>query len=146
MRLFIGGIIQGSKREMAIREQDYRHEIRAVIRRHHPEVEIVDPVELHPTSVDYDRERAVHTFLQMLDRAAAADVIVAYLPEASMGTALEIWRAHEAGKPILVISPMVNNWMLWATATHIFADLDAFADFCARGGLSIYLSRPRGDE
>jgi hypothetical protein len=140
-RLFIGGIIQGSKREMAIHDQGYRDRIAAIIRRHHPEVEIVDPVQLHPDSVSYTRERAIETFLALLDQAAAADVLVAYVPEASMGTAAEIWRAYESGKPVLAISPLANNWMLWATARHVFADVDAFAAFVAGGHLGPYLRR-----
>jgi hypothetical protein len=141
VRLFVAGIMQGSKREMAVHGQDYRDEIAAVVRRHHPEIEIVDPAKIHPNSVDYTRERAVATFLDSLDRAAAADLLVAYLPEASMGTALEIWRAHQAGKPVFVISPMASNWMLWATATRIFPDIDAFAAFLASGHLVSYLGR-----
>ena len=139
VRLFIGGIMQGSIKRMAVHDQDYREQIAAIVRRSHPDVEIVDPAKLHPNSVEYPRTQAVETFLDSLDRAAAADVLVAYLPEASMGTALEIWHAHAAGKPVFVISPMANNWMLWATATRIFADVDAFADFVAAGELDPYL-------
>ena len=111
------------------------------MRRHHPQVEIVDPVQLHPDSVGYDRPQAVRTFLELLDQAAEADLMVAYLPEASLGTALEIWRAYEAGKPIFVISPMANNWMLWATAKHIFADIAAFVEFVSQGNLAPYIRR-----
>jgi hypothetical protein len=139
MRLFIGGIMQGSKREMAVHDQDYRDQIAAIVHRHHPQVEIVDPAKLHPNSVAYGREQAVETFLDSLDRAASADVLVAYLPAASMGTALEVWHAYDAGKPVFVISPMANNWMLWATATRIFADIEAFSSFVADGSLSPYL-------
>ena len=131
--------MQGSIREMAIHGQDYRDEIAALVRRYHPEVEIVDPLKLHPDSVSYGRDEAVATFLAMLDEAAAADVLVAYLPEASLGTAIEVWRAYRAGKPVYVISPMANNWMLWATSTHIFADLDAFEAFVADGNLVPFL-------
>ena len=137
--VFVGGIMQGSKQEMAVHDQSYRAQIAAVVRRHHPEAVIVDPAQLHPDSVRYGREQAVTTFLNSLDRAAAADVLIAYLPQASMGTALEIWRAHDAGKPVFVISPMANNWMLWATATRILNDLDAFSAFVASGGLAPYL-------
>jgi len=137
--LFIGGIMQGSKREMGVHDQDYRDEISAIVRRHHPEVEIIDPVRLHPDSVSYTREHAVETFLASLDQAAAADVLVAYLPEASMGTALEVWRAYEAGNPVFVISPMDSNWMLWATATHVFPDISAFGAFVADGNLAPHL-------
>jgi nucleoside 2-deoxyribosyltransferase len=141
MRLFISGIMQGSKHEMAVHDQDYRDQIAAIVHRYHPQVEIVDPAKLHPDSVAYGREQAVETFLASLDGAASADVLVAYLPAASMGTALEVWRAYEAGKPVLVISPMTNNWMLWATATRIFADMEAFSSFVADGNLSPYLDR-----
>jgi hypothetical protein len=127
--------MQGSIREMAIHEQDYRDEIAALVRRYHPEVEIIDPLKLHPHSVSYSREEAVATFLAMLDEAAAADVLIAYLPEASLGTAVEVWRAYTAGKPVYVISPMVNNWMLWATSTCIFADLAALEAYVAGGNL-----------
>jgi len=131
--------MQGSIREMAIHEQGYRDEIAALVRRYHPEVEIVDPLKLHPDSVSYSREEAVATFLSMLDEAAAADVLVAYLPEASLGTAIEVWRAYTAGKPVYVISPMANNWMLWATSTRIFADLAAFEAYVADGNLVPFL-------
>jgi hypothetical protein len=138
-RVFIGGIMQGSIREMAIHDQDYRDVIAGIVRRYHPGVAIVDPRALHPDSVHYGREEAIQTFLAMLDRAATADVLIAYLPEASLGTALEIWRAYEAGRPVFVISPMTSNWMLWATATRILPDLAAFETYVAEGGLKPYL-------
>ncbi len=141
VRVFVGGIMQGSKHEMGIHNQDYRDQIATIVLDRHPEVEIIDPLKLHPDSVSYTRERAVETFLSSLDRAAAADVLVAYLPRASMGTALEMWRAYEAGKPVFVISPMHSNWMLWATATRVFPNLPAFAAFVAEGGLVPYLER-----
>jgi hypothetical protein len=137
--LFIGGIMQGSIRAMAVHDQTYREQIATVVHRYHPEVEIVDPAQLHPDSVTYARERAIETFLAMLERAAEADVLVAYLPQASLGTAAEVWRAYEAGKPVFVISPMHNNWMLWATATRILPNLEAFASFVSEGGLIPYL-------
>jgi hypothetical protein len=139
--VFIGGIMQGSISEMAIHGQDYRTRIAGLLRRHYPGVEILDPFDLHPNSVEYDQGRAVETFLAMLDRAAAADVLIAYLPEASLGTAAEIWRAYAAGKPVYVLSPMVHNWMLWATATRILPDWDAFETFIAQGGLAPHLQR-----
>jgi hypothetical protein len=138
-RVFIGGIMQGSLPEMEIHGQSYRARIADLVRRHYPGVEIVDPFALHPTSVAYDRAQAVETFLAMLDEAAEADVLIAYLPEASLGTAAEIWRAYTAGKPVYALSPMVHNWMLWATATRILEDWDAFEAFVAEGGLAPHL-------
>ena len=77
----------------------------------------------------------------MLDVAAEADILVAYLPMASLGTALEIWRAFDAGKPVIVISPMDKNWMLWATASHVLPDIAAFEQFVDQGGLIPYLTQ-----
>jgi hypothetical protein len=139
MEIFIAGIMQGSMHEMAVYDQNYRERIAAMVHRRYPAVEIVDPAKLHPNSVTYGRDQAIDTFLDSLDRAAAADLLVAYLPEASLGTALEVWRAYEVGKPVIAISPMANNWMLWATATHILDDLDQFAAFVEEGGLEPYL-------
>jgi hypothetical protein len=142
--LFVGGIMQGSKREMAVHDQTYRDQIAAIVHRHHPDIEIVDPAKLHPDSVAYTRQRAVETFRDSLQRAAAADALIAYLPEASLGTALEIWHAHQAGKPVFVISTLLNNWMLWATATRLFPDIDAFSVFVAGGHLQRYLQQQLG--
>ncbi len=139
-RLFIGGIMQGSSRAMAVCDQGYRERIAETVRRHHPQVEIVDPFQIHPDGVTYDRERAVQTFLSLLDVAAGADVLVAYLPHASLGTAMEIWRACQAGKPVIAISPMEQNWALWATTQHIVPDLEAFEAFVVGGGLDPYLN------
>jgi hypothetical protein len=138
-RVFIGGIMQGSMQKMAIHGQDYRARIAGLVRQHYPGVEIVDPFQLHPNSVDYDRAQAKETFLAMLDEAAAADALIAYLPKASLGTAAEIWRAYTAGKPVYVLSPMVHNWMLWVTATRILKDWEAFEAFVAQGGLAPHL-------
>ena len=49
-RVFVGGIMQGSKREMAVHDQTYRDQIGAIVRRRHPDIEIVDPAKLHPDS------------------------------------------------------------------------------------------------
>jgi hypothetical protein len=141
LSLFVGGIMQGSKQEMAVHDQTYRDRIAAIVRRHHPDVQIVDPAKLHPDSTAYSRQQAITTFCDSLQRAATADALIAYLPEASMGTAIEIWCAHEAGKPVFVISPMLNNWMLWVTATRIFPDIDAFSTYVASGHLKRYLQQ-----
>lgn len=133
--------MQGSMQEMAVCSQDYRTEIAGIAQRYHPEIEIVDPFRLHPNSVTYSKEQAVETFLGMLEVAAEADILVAYLPKASLGTAVEVWRAFDAGKPVIAISPMDKNWMLWATASHILPDIAAFEEFVAQGGLVPYLCK-----
>ncbi|HDD24711.1 MAG TPA: hypothetical protein ENF52_04680 [Chloroflexi bacterium] len=135
IRVFIGGIMQGSRRDGGIDDQNYRDKIAAVLRRHLPAVEILDPWVLYPDSVAYDFERAKRTFFDLTALAGEADVLVAYLPEASMGTAIEMWSAYQTQVPIYTISPLIDNWVVMLLSTQVFPDIPAFAHFVADGGL-----------
>ncbi|MBC7258942.1 MAG: hypothetical protein H5T65_06815 [Chloroflexi bacterium] len=124
---FIAGIIQGSLAD-GMHEQDYRAEIAAVIRRRFPDARIVDPMALHPNSLGYSDEEARATFFAMIEEARRADVVIAFVPSCSMGTAVEMWEARRAGKPVIAISPLVNNWAVRFLSTRIVGtleDLDA---------------------
>jgi molybdopterin converting factor small subunit len=131
--VFIGGIMQGSRRENTIDAQDYRQIIGQCLRQHLPDVEVIDPFELHPNSVVYDTDEARRTLIALAQTAGQADAVVVYVPEASMGTALEMWSAYQAGKPIFAVSPLVYNWVIRCLATSVFADLDEFCAFIAGG-------------
>jgi hypothetical protein len=133
MQVFIAGIMQGSRRDHDIGTQDYRSIITQVLQEHHPAVEIVDPNELHPDGVDYDDKKAKATLLAMVDRAGRADLVVAYAPEASMGTAIEMWQAFQAGAPLITISPMAANWVIKHLSTVVLPDLEAFRAWVAEG-------------
>jgi molybdopterin converting factor small subunit len=132
-RVFIGGIMQGSRRENTIDAQDYRQIIGQCLRSHLPGVEVIDPFELHPNSVDYDTTEARRTLMALAQTAGQADAAVVFVPEASMGTALEMWEAYRGGKPIFAISPLVYNWVVRCLATRVFADIEGFCTFVARG-------------
>jgi len=131
--VFIGGIMQGSRRENSIDAQDYRRIIGECLREHLPNVEVIDPFELHPKSVTYDTDEARRTLIGLAQAAGQADAVVVYVPEASMGTALEIWEAYRGGKPIFAISPLIYNWVVRCLATRVFANLDEFCAFVAGG-------------
>jgi sulfur carrier protein ThiS len=131
--VFIGGIMQGSRRENSIDAQDYRRIIGQCLNQHLPNVEVIDPFELHPKSVTYDTDEARRALIGLAQAAGQADAVVVYVPEASMGTALEIWSAYQAGKPIFAISPLVYNWVIRCLATRVFADLEEFCAFVAGG-------------
>lgn len=135
MRIFLSGIIQGSRRGKDIHTQDYRSALKDVLRRHAPEAELVCPIDLHPNSVDYDEAQARETFDDMVRLAAEADVVVAYLPEASMGSAVEMWTAYQRGVPILTISPLAENWVIKLASRQVFPTLADFEAFLAAGGL-----------
>ncbi len=135
MQVFIGGIMQGSRQDRYIDDQDYRRIIAEAILEHYPQVEILDPNELHPEGVDYDDVMAKKTLLEMADLAGRADLVVAYLPWASMGTALEMCYAFQGGVPIVSISPMAANWVVKHLSDLVLPDLDAFRAWLADGGL-----------
>ena len=136
MRFFIAGIMQGSLAEASIHDQSYRVVIGAAIKARFPEAEIIDPLELHPDGgLNYGPEEAKRTLLEMAAEAALADVLIAYLPEASMGTAVEMWEAYRAGKPVLTISPLAENWVIKFLSTRVFPSLAAFESFVAEGEL-----------
>jgi hypothetical protein len=125
MQVFIAGVMQGSRNDRLIDKQDYRQRIAAALKKHVPDVEIFDPYLLNPDSVDYDGDRARETFKTNTAKAADADVMIAYLPTASMGTAIEMWTAFTANRHIVVVSPLVHNWVIQVTANELMPDLDS---------------------
>ncbi|MEE8390634.1 MAG: hypothetical protein V3S14_07550, partial [Anaerolineae bacterium] len=136
MRVFIAGIMQGSRTGRGIDVQDYRREITQVLQHHIPEVEIVDPLALHPNSVSYGREQAKQTLLDLAALAGQVDALVAFVPLASMGTAIEMWHAYQGNVRVYTISPLADNWVVQSLSERVFPDVAAFVTFVANGGLS----------
>ena len=136
MKIFIAGIMQGSTQGEDIQTQDYRQIIRDSLRIRHSEAEIVDPFSLFPDSVTYDDQRAKEVLFEMAAEAGSSDILIAYLPTASMGTALEMIRAYDQGKPIISISPMEKNWVIRAFSVKIFPTLDEFCDWARQTDLA----------
>jgi hypothetical protein len=62
----------------------------------------------------------------MLQHAAESDLVIAYVPTASMGTALEMYSAYLAGVPVVAISPLATNWVINALARRVYPDLGSF--------------------
>ncbi len=133
MQVFIAGIMQGSRMDRYIDDQDYRRSIAEALRERRADIEIMDPNELHPNGVDYGDELAQATLLEMANLASQVDLVVAYVPEASMGTALEMWKAFEADVPIVTISPMSANWVIKHLSSVVLPDMDAFRVWVADG-------------
>jgi hypothetical protein len=146
VKIFIAGIMQGSRLDRYIEDQDYRRIIARTIRDRHPMVEIVDPNELHPNGVDYDDKAAQKTLLELAELAAQADLVVAYAPRASMGTAIEMWQAFQAGIPVVTISPMAANWVVKHVSEVVLPDLDALRAWVADGGLARLLAPGKLDK
>jgi len=113
LRFFIAGIIQGSRTDISIHDQSYREAIGAIIRSRFPEAEIIDPLELHPDAgMNYGPDEAKQALLEMAQEAARADVLIAYVPEASMGTAVEMWQAYRHGSWFSPSHPWpITGWL-----------------------------------
>jgi hypothetical protein len=144
MRVFIAGIMQGSRTDRYIDDQGYRVTINNLIKARFPAAEIVDPWTIHPNSVDYGPEDGKQTLLAMAAEATRCDLLIAYLPSASMGTAVEIWEAYKAGKKIITISPLKDNWVVKFLSAVVIDDLEAFREFVEFGGIERLAVTPDG--
>ncbi|MFO7679189.1 MAG: hypothetical protein R6X34_03985 [Chloroflexota bacterium] len=124
MKVFIGGIMQGTRQDDQINSQTYRVKIAEAFQQHAPEVGIIDPWALNPNSVNYEDGLARDTFLSMTRKVKEADLMIAYLPQVSMGTAMEMWEAYNAGIYIVAVTPYLHHWAVRFTANEILPDLE----------------------
>ena len=134
MKIFLAGIVQGSMVENRMHDQDYRSRLKEVLNRTLPGVEVFCPIDQHPGSLEYDEREGRSTFFAHAKIAADADCVVAYLPEASMGTAVEMWEAYNSGRVVLAISPMKENWAVRFLSDQVFESIEAFETFAREGG------------
>ncbi len=132
--IFIGGIIQGSSRDCSLYPQDYRKRLKELLKHYFPSHEIYDPVSNHPRCAEYTDEEAKKTFLYHIDLVKHAFLLVAFIPEASMGTAIEMWEAYKSNVPVWSITPMKHNWVVRITSSKVFKDLDELEAFLKAGG------------
>jgi hypothetical protein len=61
----------------------------------------------------------------MTKEAGQADLLIAYLPVPSMGTAMEMWEAFQANTYIIAVTPLIHHWAVRFTADEIMPDLDS---------------------
>lgn len=144
MRIFIAGIMQGTRLDNQIDNQAYRQEITAALQSHIPGVTIFDPWALNPNSVAYDEDKARHTFLTMTRAASKVDLMIAYLPQPSMGTAMEMWEAFNAGLYIIAVTPLIHHWAVRFTANEILPDLETLLADIENGRIAQILHQRAG--
>ncbi len=137
--VFLAGIIQGSREGEGIHDQDYRARLKSVLEAALDGAQVYCPFENHPQSVGYDDDRARSVFVGHVEQARDTDIIVAYLPEASMGTAIEIWEAYRAERIVFTISPLAENWVIKLLGTRNFLTLEEFEEFVESGELRKFL-------
>lgn len=143
MKVFFGGIIQGSCQGSNITSQDYREKIKTVLNDKYPDFEIIDPFASHNNSIEYDDDQANETFFNYLNVVDTSDLMIAFLPQASMGTAIEMYRAYHCKVPVITISPMSTNWVIRLFSIKNFETIESFAKFVNNDNLMKLLSESR---
>ncbi|MCK5733209.1 MAG: hypothetical protein KAI38_03425, partial [Candidatus Latescibacteria bacterium] len=68
---------------------------------------------------------------------------VAFLPEASMGTAIEMWEAFQRGRVVLAVSPLRENWVVKFLADAVLDSLEGLETFITSGELDVLIARKR---
>ncbi|MFA6092305.1 MAG: hypothetical protein WCU88_01975 [Elusimicrobiota bacterium] len=146
MKVFLAGIIQGSIPKSTIHNQDWRGPIREALSRHLPQAEVYCHYSCHPASIDYEMPEIRATLSDGIEKAAQSDLVVAFVPSASMGTALEIYEAYRRGAAVVTISPLSANWVLRVYSDALLPDMAAFEDYLSSGSLQRLLeSKKRSD-
>ncbi len=136
MRFFLAGIIQGSHAGPLVHDQDYRERITAMLREHFPAADVYDPRANHPESIDYDDTTGREVFFGHNAMCREVDVLVAFVPEASMGTAVEMWEAYQHGAAVVAISPMQHNWAVRFLSHVMYPDVEQFERALGNGELA----------
>ncbi|MCJ7508257.1 MAG: hypothetical protein MUO85_05945 [candidate division Zixibacteria bacterium] len=128
-RFFLAGIIQGSKKGRNLHNQDYRKKIRFLLKKYFPQARIIDPVKVHPNSAEYASTKGKRVFHRSIEQAKGCDCFIAYLPTASMGTAIEMWECKNKKIPIWTISPLRENWSVKFLSSRVFKNMREFEKF-----------------
>ena len=136
MRFFLAGIMQGSHLAATIHHQGYRARIKQLLANHFPGVDLYDPLADHAESLSYDDEQGRAVFFHHCQLCREVDVVLAFVPEASMGTAIEMWEAYRHGRVVIAISPMALNWSVKFLSHAVYADLDELEAALASGALA----------
>jgi hypothetical protein len=139
MKIFIAGVMQGNRTDNQIYSQNYRKEITDILTPIIHDLEIVDPDITDPNRLQYTNEQAAEMFFRYSFMAGEVDLLISYIPEASMGSAVEMWEAWKNKKPILTISPLKLNWVVKLLSTRVFSTIEEFKAACQNGDLDSFL-------
>jgi hypothetical protein len=128
MKVIIIGVMQGNLFD-GIHDQSYRKHISTALKKVSPKIKIIDPDKLHPNRLSYNSKQAKNMFMAFVKESKEVDLVIAYIPHASMGTAIELWEAYKSRVPILVISNLKKNWVIKLLSTRVFPDIKEFSEF-----------------
>lgn len=135
MKFFLAGIMQGSLAEPKLHDQEYRPHLKKLLLKQFPDAEVYDPLEEHADSLRYNDTVGRMVFFNHNLMCRDVDVLIAFVPEASMGTAIEMWEAHQYGGVVLTISPLAITWVVKFLSHAIYPDLESFESALASGAV-----------
>ena len=141
LRIFLAGIMQGSHRSAVLHDQQYRQRLAANLCRALAGAEVYDPLAEHVDSLEYDDSRGKSVFFRHNRMCSEVDVVIAFVPEASMGTAIEMWEAYRHGRVVLAISPLVHNWTVKYCSHALYPDLETFEADLSAGKVASLIER-----
>jgi hypothetical protein len=149
-KYFLSGVMQGKKADGAGVEgtvnQDYRAQMSDAIISADSTATVVEPwdlvgavcKEMYPEGTPQsdmfkDDAHVRRAFGVCVDAAAASDVVISYLPEASMGSAVELHAARQNGRVILAVAPgsMAGNWVVRSYADETFNSIEDLSGWLA---------------
>jgi hypothetical protein len=136
MRIFLAGIMQGSHYGPVMHHQGYRSELTALLKQHWPTAEVYDPLADHGESLAYSDDQGRNVFLHHNRMCGECDLLLAFVPEASMGTAIEMWEAFRFGRVVIAISPLSLNWTVKYCSDFVFSNLQDFTEELTSGRLA----------
>ena len=116
--------------------QSYRGRLRELLEMHLPGAEVYDPLADHSNSLEYNDEQARQVFLRHNQMCGEVDLVIAFAPEATMGTAIEMWEAKRHGKRVVTISPLTHNWVIKFCSDWLFETVESFEEALVSGELA----------
>lgn len=143
MQFFIAGIMQGSHTAKAVHDQQYRNHVGDLLEQYFPDARVYDPLTKHRNSLEYADLTGREVFLRHNAMCREVDVLVAVLPAASMGTAIEMWEAYRHGKTVISISPMKHNWVVKYVSHAVYPNLESFTEALAGGEVQRVIAEVR---
>ena len=89
----------------------------------------------HAGSLDYNDDTGRAVFMQHNRMCREVDVVIAFVPEASMGTAIEMWEAFRHDRIVIAISPLTHDWVIKFCSHVMYSDLATFEQALRSGEL-----------
>ena len=138
--IYVTGILQNS-RSKDLYPQDYRKNIVDAIKETWESAIVQCPIIVGSADNKESLKETVKEFEQQLALLKKANIVVAYIPEPSMGSAIEIYNASLRGKYVVTISPIKTNRVVRMFSHDIYDSIESFLDACKIGKFKKDFSR-----